>query len=320
MCIKQKKKEKGSLTIEAIISFTVFIAVSFLMLHLVKLTMLSLALQNATSETAKQIATASYPMVVVNTLQSQTETKIHKISEETGETLTSLLEEYEVDDTLAMLTGAAESGTGDGSSMTANMITSIMNKGENFISSLFASLKGKAGVQIAAKIMDGYLEASNIPFDKNRVKIRIVKLPETDAEFNAVGDYSIKGKKDDLILKAASLPDAKDNDFNKDDIVICAEYDYKIALPMIPAIELTLRSVSIEHAWLEGCQVRTNRKEGLDELFDDKVYIAGGGSGKNYHRKDCRMMTLNGMGYTPYGINRDVAISQKYTPCQTCNP
>src|SRR5699024_6757367 len=96
--------QRGSLTVEAIISFTVFLMVSFLMLHLVKLTMLSMALQNATTETAKQIATAAYPIAWVNVARTSTEEKVDDLIEE-NVTLDKLLG-TEVDSIAGQLLGA----------------------------------------------------------------------------------------------------------------------------------------------------------------------------------------------------------------------
>lgn len=316
--MEHNKQETGSLTVEAIISFTAFLMASFLMLHLVKLTMLSLVLQSAVSETAKQMATAAYPMVVVNSLQETGEDQVQSWIDETGATLESLLSGGEIGGMAGQLLGEGAGGSVD----LLSAVQEFMGQGQDALLQAVGQLKGMVGIQLAAHLMDGYLEASGLPFDQTRVRFRVVKLPQTKGEFEAMSSYTIPGKRTQLVLQGASASDATDGDYNQDDVVICAEYDYVLALPMLPKIELTLRSVAVEHAWLAGCQVRTVRKEGLGEdwIFENKVFIATGGYGKCFHREDCRMIDLRKIGYTPAGMNRETAVEQGFQPCKTCNP
>lgn len=305
------KKEKGSLTVEAVISFTVFLMVTFLMLHLVKLTMISLTLHNATAETAKQIATAAYPITWANALQTKGEAKADEVIEDPLSTLLG-----EENSRAAQMLGATPGGAD-----LVKVISDYIGEGEDGLFKIFYNLKGKVAQKIAANILNGYLETSGIAFNKDNVRFRIVKLPQTDKEFELTDSYTLAGKKNNLVIQKASAKDAKDNCFNQDDIVICTEYDYELALPMLPKIELTLRSVAIEHGWLTGCLIKTERKEGLgeSELFDDKVYVATGGYGKCFHRKDCRMINLSS-GYDASGKNRSIAVKEGLRPCKVCNP
>lgn len=306
----KRKRQRGSLTVEAILSFTVFLMVSFLMLHLVKLTMLSVALQNAVSETAKQIATAAYPIVWVNGLQEQAEDKTYEIAEN-GIPMDELLGED--------IGGAAEQfllGTGGGDWQT--VVQDFMQQGTDALWGLFDTLKGELSVQLAAHLLDGYLETSGLPFDAGNVVLRVVKLPQTDGEFNRA-NYRLEGQKDDLEFIKASEPDGTDQHYNQDDVIICAEYSYRIALPLIPAVELTLRSTAVEHAWLTGCLIRTSRTEGLklDGLQEAKVSVATGGYGKCYHRKDC--YTLGNASGTEE-ISLKQAQERGLRPCKVCSP
>ena len=57
---------RGSLTVEAIISVTMFISVMFLLLTMVKLVLMMTILNNATVEAAKVIATGAYPISILN--------------------------------------------------------------------------------------------------------------------------------------------------------------------------------------------------------------------------------------------------------------
>ena len=310
------KKDKGSLTIEAIISFTVFLMVSFLMLQLVKLTMISLVMNSCTQETAKQLATSSYPLVMVNDLIDETGEKIEGLGEMSS-SVSSITSSMSVDPTLDSIIGSklnAVSGAYD--------LFSKLNKiAEKGIINVFSGLKSKGGLYITAKIMDSYLDSSGMAFDKDKVVFRIVKLPQSDSEYKYKKKYKVKGEKDDLVLDPSSDGDGFDGDYNRDDVVICAEYDYKIVLPLLPAISLKLRSTAVEHAWLTGCSSSIDREEGFfSKIFDNEVYVTTGGSGKKYHKKGCPMMTLNGYGYTPTAMNLRVALSSGFKECEVCKP
>ena len=74
-----RKKRKGSLTVEATISFTVFIGFSFLMLTLVKLVLVMTILNNATAETAKTLASSGYVIAIVNGYQENFEKEMKNV-------------------------------------------------------------------------------------------------------------------------------------------------------------------------------------------------------------------------------------------------
>lgn len=312
--VEKKSAEKGSLTIEAIISFTVFLAVSFLMLQLVKLTMISLVMNSCTQETAKQLATSCYPIVEVNEVISDVNVKISDIST----SVTDALKEQSGSDALGSIMGA-ETDTVSGVSELFQKLVGIANDG---VMSIFRGLKGKAGIYITAKIMDGYLDSSGFAFDKDKVVFRVVQLPLTEGEYKNFIGYTVKGEKNDLVLKPSSDSEGFDGDFNRDDVVVCAEYDYKVVLPMIPAISLKLRSTAVEHAWLGGCSSTTSKEAGLkDKIFSDSVYVSTGGYGKSYHREDCiTLKSSKSNGYTAAGINLSVAKANGLKPCKVCNP
>lgn len=306
--------EKGSLTIEAIISFTVFLAVSFLMLQLVKLTMISLVMNSCTQETAKQLATSCYPIVEVNEVISDVNGRISGIST----SLPDALKDSSGSGPLGSIMGAEISNV-SGISELFQKLVDIANDG---VMSIFRGLKGKAGIYITAKIMDEYLDSSGFAFDKDKVVFRVVQLPLTEGEYKSLSGYTVKGEKNDLILKPSSDSEGFDGDFNRDDVVVCAEYDYKVVLPMIPAISLKLRSTAVEHAWLGGCAATTSKEVGLkDRIFSDSVYMATGGYGKCYHRKDCvTLKSSKSHGFTATEINLSVAKAEGLKPCKKCNP
>ena len=60
------KRKRGSLTVEAVIAFSVFISFMFMLLSMVKISLVKITLENAVSETAKYIASASYPIGMFN--------------------------------------------------------------------------------------------------------------------------------------------------------------------------------------------------------------------------------------------------------------
>lgn len=311
-----EKKEQASLTIEAIISFTVFLAVSFLMLQLVKLTMVSLVMNSCTQETAKQIATSCYPVSMVNENIDKLDKKVSKI-ETISSSLNNILKDTSGDALLLNVMGVDMNAATSAN----DLFSELFKIADQGLMNCFTNIKSDAGLYITAKIMDSYLDSSGVAFDKDKVVFRLVKMPMSECEYEYQKEFKIEGEKDDLILNASSEKDGFDGDYNCNDVVICAEYDYQIVLPMIPAIKLKLRSTAVEHAWTTGCSSSSEKKESLEGIFEkNTVYVTTGGSGKKYHKKGCTMLTLNGWGYEPAKINASLAKKQGMKPCKVCNP
>lgn len=311
------RKEKASLTVEAIISFTIFLTTMFLLLNIVKLVLLMTILNNATAETAKTVATASYPIAIINEMQAGQEKKIDNLE---PENLEAALKGGVTNSVIADLMG------GNGlSAVKGSGISAVKNLIEGFIvektRGIVYDLKGHAANYICGNILKSYLDDCGIKVDPALLILRVVKIPETEKEYDWYHSEAMNlSEKGELQAKPSTSSSGTDGDFNADDVVICVEYPYKIALPFLPTIELTLRSVAIEHAWLHGTSSGPKRTEGIkigDLLFagSKPVYVGSAGTGGRYHTENCPTLWR---GSDRLSIAE--AKNRGLTECKVCKP
>ena len=306
------EKRKGSLSVEAVISMTVFIGVMFLLLTLVKLVLVMTILNNATTETAKTLATSGYVIGIINEQQADLEAKAENIEP------TSLANSAKGTLGSSVITTLLTGGTGvdalkdGGKTALTNILEGVaveVGKGYAY------ELKGQAVNAIVGSIVQQYIENCGLQLDPERLMLRAVKIPETSMEFKTL-------HKEALPLSAQdSLKAEPGTDFGKDDVLICLEYPYKIALPLIPSVTVTLRSTAVEHAWLNGTGSGPADREGIcieDLIFGDNrsVYIGARRKGEKYHKKDC---------ITLWRGAEEMKLSEAWengykSPCKVCRP
>ncbi len=311
------RSRRGSLSVEAVISATVFISVMFLLLNIVKLVLFMTILNNATTETAKVIATSAYPISILNEKQAGIEKSV---------------EAYEPGNLKESLLGTVSTGFvtqffgGDGlkameSGGTASIKKLIEGAAVELAKDAVYELKGKAVNALCANVVKGYVENCGIELDQERLMLRAVKIPQTDMEYKTLYTSALNlSEEGTLSAQPASSPSGSDGDFNAEDVLICLEYPYEFALPFLPSVSLTLRSTAVEHAWLHGTSAGPKRTEGInvsDILFgkDTVVYVATGGHGKRYHKENCSTLWTSN---APMSLS--AAKSQGYTACKVCNP
>lgn len=307
------KKIKGSLSLEAVISFTIFISFMFMLLTIVKFSLVRITLNTAVAETTKQIATAAYPLSYLieyeNSVNEKVDTYESKmkltdgISNETiSSGISSLfnLDETEVSNAVGTITKIKDLFGDD-----------AKNAGISLVRSKVAELEGKAGTAIVCKIFNAYIEKSVIPFNKDNVTLSIVKMPQSDYAYKKTG--TSQGYTD--------LGLAHD-EYSAEDVIIAVEYKYNFALPFLPSFEITMREAAAEHAWLYGGGgVITNREDKIDyeklikTIFgDDRVYLGSMLAGKKYHKTSDCMTLWHGSVIT----SKSVAEEDGYTPCKVC--
>lgn len=311
------RAKKGSLTVEAVISATVFISVMFLLLTMVKLVLMMTILNNATVETAKVIATAAYPISILNEQQAGLEKSVESFQPENLEdSLSGTVEAGIVSELLGGNGG--ETLTGGGVELLKDLIEgAAVELGKNAA----YTVKGEAVNYLCGQVISGYVENCGIYFDPEKLVLRAAKIPETDLEFQTLhtGEMSLS-ETGALSAKPASGPTKTDGDFNAEDVLISLEYPYEFALPFLPAISITLRSTSVEHAWLHGTSAAPKRTEGIDVsniLFGKEtvVYVATGGHGTRYHKESCPTLWSSNSPMT-----LSAAKSQGLTACKVCDP
>lgn len=306
------KKKRGSLTVEAIISFTIFVSFMFMLLSIVKISLVKITLENAVSETAKYIASASYPIGMFNDIAEDanktvkadiTEFKIGKDIQSKGiEALyDSLFADTEAASLKSVDTGIdnmfkviTDSGT--------NMLKAVVLKGvENLIT--------KECSKVAGNIVSEVIDNSYVTIDKDNLTVTIAKLPVPEQTYKI--SYNTSQFTDMGLTK---------NDFNEDDVVIGVEYVYKLTLPFLTTIDVKMREVAVEHAWVNGGAGNvTTRTEGLkmsdleNAIFGNEVvYITA--TGNKYHKENCYYLWASKIKR----YKNDVKGS--YEPCKKCAP
>jgi len=306
--MKNYKKNRGSLTVEAVISVTVFISVMFMLLTMVKMVLFMTVLNNATVETAKILATSGYPIVLLNDLQEDTLDTTAKQFEPA-----SLQQSLQTGLTDTFLTGIFSGNViKTGAQNVAGALTGFIEGAIAQIGSQLAS-EVKAGIaqNLCATLVKEYVEDCGLYIDQEKLILRAVKIPETNVEFTARGGAVMPLSADGALQAQPGIH------FGQDDVVVCLEYPYEIALPLLPAFEVTLRSTSVERAWVNGTGSGPVRTEGIDvsNWLDKAIYEGSGGYSKRYHRRDC--ITIKGHSRL---VTVSDAIARKLTPCKVCQP
>ena len=307
---KNLKKTKGSLSLEAVISFTVFLSFMFMLLMMVKLSLVAITLDSVAAETAKEIATSAYPIGLFNNMSEDVHTKVEKYEDITG--FTDGYIDAKSKSIVGHITALTEK---DGTKADNAGKTALLNVALDFTFSeigdaLFekgAQLIGEEGNKIVRSNIIDAIKDYHTGVDFNNLKLAICKFPMPEHTYNSGCDsegYSVIG-----ITK---------DDFGKDDVVIGLTYDYELALPFLPTINVKLKSVAVEHAWLSGGNADSvSFKEGInvnDLLFGKSFYVGGGGTSKCYHKQTC--ITL--WKYNPTPISKGEAMALK--ECKVCKP
>ena len=170
----------GSITIEACIAFPLFISIFLLMLLLMKISCISIVLDQAVSETAKQIAAEAYPITYLNEYEDEFQ----------GET-----ERTEDNDLLQLINR----------SIRAEFLRYIPES----VTGSFSNAETRYETIIAAGILNEFTEGTLV--NKEKLKIRIAEFPQSNSEYEnkkASGIYKDIGliadrdfNKDDIVIQ-----------------------------------------------------------------------------------------------------------------------
>jgi len=292
-------KQKASLTVEAVIAFVCYLSFMFMLLLMVKMSMVSIVLNGAVNETAKQIAAVSYPLNILiadadehgkqvkafneaekkvsEFINTPKEDLVGKVLEEMGgnSSVQSGLEAIKSGNWQAIpniIKATGEQALGDGKNI---LVGGIYAGGEYLITTYCADM--------AAKSIQEYVNDSNMPISTDDIKIRIVKVPMPEQSY------------ENLDVSGGAYADFKltKDDFDKNDVVIAIEYEYEMNLPFLNQIKLTLRDIAVEQAWMNGCSSMRTWSEGIDigeiykYLTGDQPKYWGTDGGECYHKKGC---------------------------------
>ena len=309
------KKSRASLTIEAVIAFTCYLMFMFLLLTMVKMSMVTIVVNGAANEAAKQIATSAYPLSMINGyIDDQATALENKFKpDSTEEPLSSFAGSKSIDMANILMNGGNPDGGKKLGSDIGTLVESFMQqKSEEIFNLVYTGsneLISHYSIKMVGSIMNSYIDDSGMPIDKSGIKVRIAKIPLPEHIYESGLNFDSGAYKDFSITK---------DDIDANDVVVGIEYDYKINLPFLKQINLKFRDVAIEKAWMKGCTSSPAANEGIDisklrELLESKgeYYVGVKGKGKCYHKKTC------------YTLWRGAVPCKDITglkPCEVCNP
>ncbi len=300
------KKEKGSLAIEATISFTVFLCFMFVLMTIVKLSMVYITLNDVTSETVKKIAGMSYPLSYVNDFIDDEAANVNNFVDEKKKSITDLANKNGSESILQELgfDGRIES-------IISNAETVMKNFADNILGKL-VDFKINKQTELAANIYSDLLDKTNMPIDKSKINVKYFTLPQSETEFTYSKQF------------ASDLTNLDESRLDKDDVVLVVEYDYTIAVPFFPAYNVKLKSMAVEKAWLYGGNhVTPAKREGIkvDVETSQIVYYTNTGKGKKYHRENCMTLVRSEKnGNKRMTIKTSAAKRMGLRPCLVCKP
>ena len=64
-------KKNGSVTIEAVLTFPLFLSFFIIILYIIRMAAIQVVLNHAAGETAKQLAALSYPVALINEMEDE---------------------------------------------------------------------------------------------------------------------------------------------------------------------------------------------------------------------------------------------------------
>lgn len=308
---KSSQYDKGSITVEASIVLPLFISVFFILLIMVKLVCTQILLDHAVYETAKELASSAYPLSFINGYEDE------KLSEYGKVKIPTLEEELEK---LASPGAVLSHGniletviSGDfGDKEFAEAVKGILEdyrKGiiggiVDGITPAYWDAKAVCKYYIADSLLREQLD--NPLLDSDKVRLRLVELPQGEAEFSARSGSS---RYEDFGLKPGV-------DFDRSDVVIQVEYDWKVRLPFFQPMSIGMVHTAVEKAWLKGSSgVVAAAEEGFDleDPSGEVVYITR--TGIRFHEETCRYLRKSKL---PTTIGE--AEAKGYTPCKVCKP
>lgn len=325
--------KNGSVTVEACIAFPVFLCFFFLLIFFIKTACISILLDHAVNETARQLAASCYPLSFLNELEDELlqegmEYNIPSYGEELAKIKGYIEDNLASEDMLAkLLTG--EITADDAGDIIDGIVGNIADDFKDGVRGYFVDryakkyydLKTQVKYFAAKKLMDKFTKESII--DKNHLRLILVELPQGVAEFE------IKSRYEDNVQIYKELGLSPDSD----NVVIAVEYRSKIPLPFSFGKEIVTRHVAVEKAWIHGSygiyavddasdddEDANEKEEADDEMQQDEeeaknkiVYVTK--AGKKYHEADCEYIKRS-KGYR--ALTLEDAIEEGKTPCKIC--
>lgn len=325
---------KGSMTVESCISFTLFIVVFLMLLTMVKFVMIEYILTYSANESAKSVADISYFVNVINTIQQDMDEQVDSHAESTMNfaekkitkdlpTIVNAFIGYEIstgETNDSQKKSSAEAKKTTKLAQTGlNMYVDILKQiGTDFYGQFRGSvdeIKGSLKNTYVRGVIEKTLNEKGIYLEKEKLVLEVVKFPETTREYN-LNALNIGYLSNGLVFN---------KDFKNNDAVVVISYKTKFKLPFFPAIELRFSKTAIEQCWINGGNGIVTKYEGdglLSKVCDEiinfattkDVYIAN--NGNKYHSLNCSKLA----DVQKNKVKETDAIDNGYKACSLCKP
>lgn len=326
--------KKGSVTIEACLSFPVFLCLFLVLMFLIRLVSIDVTLGHAADETAKQVAAAVYPVKFINQLENEAfldngdYTMIPSFDKELESVKNSLISssgEYAGNIFSALLTGGI-SQVGNADSVSADLFKSIFERTlEELKLGMKSYITGKLGTgyydiktklkYMAVKaLVEKFVKGGYI--HKDRIEYAFIQFPQSTIE------HIIRAKDStyERAWKASGYcPDQQD-------VVVVLKYRVKIPIPFFDNREIILTHMAVEKAWLNGSNgvysVDSSGGSAGDDsaTLEDNDRVPGSEivfiteTGSKYHKSDCPCLSSSRIP-----IKLSQAQEKGYQKCRVCS-
>ena len=321
----KNNRKKGSATVEASLVFPFFLSFILLIVFLIKVACINITLNYAVNETVRQLSSVCYPISFINEIEDEIASdgngSIPSFSEELVKAGNYLKDNFKNDDGIAkLLSGefSAEDIKGIFSATASQVIDDYKSGVKGELISQFAGkyyeIKTTAKYYAVRKLLSKYCEGTHINSDD--VVLLFVSLPQ--------GNFEREIREND----PAYIEACEKINYHpaQDDVLVAVEYKIHVPIPFFKNINITIKHLAVEKAWLNGYTLHTSagsssnsedKNDGgqfenlLKDLTNQTVYITR--TGKKYHTEDCRYLAKSCI---PIDIRE--AEERDYTPCKVC--
>jgi hypothetical protein len=269
-----------------------------------------MVLDYAVNEAAKEIAGAAYPISFINEMEDEKIEGYKNVKIPTpGEELEKLAEQFGGGSYDNILDGIiSDDFKGADLSDALKGILEDYSKGIigeiiGEITPAYWDMKSAGKYMIADALIKEHLD--NPLINRDKARLRLVEFPQGKEEYRA--------RSGSKVYESFGL--APDKDFGSDDVVLQLEYDYRVNLPFVEALDLKMIHTAVERAWINGSfGILTVRDEGLNlEPEGSIVFITR--TGIRYHVGSCWYLRKSKIP-----IDTGDAEAKGYTPCKVCRP
>jgi len=246
----KKNNCKGALTVEASLTFPVFVCLFLFLIFFIKIASINIILDNAVVETAKQLATSCYPIAYLNELEDDyipNDVDVQSILiEEFKDMGNTVLDDNSnvYSETLAKII-SGNASVDDFKNLIGQFGENLLERGLDWfaareISKVYFDIKHKAEYLAASSLMKNHI--ANTWLSPDQLEITFISFP------SSVSELELRQNSGLYLAKCSQIGYIP----GQDEVVIVVEYKTGLSIPFFPAKEIVIRKWAVEKAWLNG--------------------------------------------------------------------